>query len=204
MEKRLSPRAAVELALVVICGLLSWAYVNQRDDRLRAEGRVEVAEQRADSLEGAARAAVRATEDRDMAAARVIRRETTARAEAERRAVRAEARLPKASDAVIAAAAPADSAAVRDALSELEALYEERDQARLERIRSDSVVIAELNDLDRTRVTAIRTLEAALAASQAEVDALRDARPGWLERNGPKVLVPLAFVGGWVMRGLID
>lgn len=193
----------LELALVVIAALAGWGYVHQRDDRLRAEGRLEMETQRADSAIAAAQDSVRITTERDSAAARVIRRETTARAEAERRAVRAEQRLPAASDAVVAAAGP-DSTAVREALSELEALYEERDQARLARIASDSVVIAELNDLDRTRLAAIRSLEAALAGSQAEVAALRAARSGWIERNGPKVLVPLAFVGGWVLRGLID
>lgn len=194
----MSPRAGLELAAIAAMALLGFGACHQYKERLRAEGAYEILKARADSMAEVSAAAVKASEARDSARAAVDRREAAARAEADRRVRAAAARLPAASDRVVAAAAPSDTAAVRARLAELEAVYEERDAARLARIASDSVVIAELRALDVTRLAAIRSLEGALAASQAAAGVSLETRPGWLERTGKKVLVGLAIAGAFL------
>lgn len=199
----MTPRLYLELGLFALAAAAGWGYVHQRDDRLRAEGRLEIMQQRADSTARAAKADKAASVARDSAAARRIRQEAAARADAERRATKATARIPAKADSVVAAAAPADSAAVRAELAGLQAVYEERDRARLDRIASDSVVIGELRAVDVTRLAAIASLEAALAASQAEADTALEARPGFVERALPKVAIPVAFIAGWVLHSML-
>lgn len=199
----MTPRLWLELGLIAVAAGSGWGYVHQRDERLRAEGRYEVLKVRADSTAKAAAESVAETQRRDSAAAVVLRVETEARAAAERRAARAAERIAPAADSVVAAAAPADSAAVRARVAELQAFYDERDAARLDRIRSDSTIIAELRDLDVTRLAAIASLRTALAASQDAQHAGVATRPGWFERALPKIAIPAAAVGGWLLRGLL-
>lgn len=198
-----SPRAWVEIGLVVVAALIGWLYLHQRDERLRAEGRLELELARADSTARAAADLVRESEARDSAAALVVRQAEAARAAAEARAAELTARAPAAADRVVAAAAPTDSAAVRARLDELVALYEQRDTERLRQIRADSMIIAELRALDVTRVAAIASLESALAAAQAATETALDSRPGWLERNLPRVGIVAGAVGGWLLRGAL-
>lgn len=192
-------RLYLEIGLVVTAALFGWGYVHQRDARLRAEGQIELFKARADSTARAAAVAVQESARRDSAAAATIRREEAARADAERRAAILAAKIPAAADSVVAAAAPADSAAVRAAVQAMQRIYDERDRARLEQLQADSVIIAELRALDVTRLAAIASLETALSASQAEAAAALEARPGWVERSLPKILIPVAFVAGMLV-----
>lgn len=183
--------------------LASWGFVHQRDGRIRAEVQLAAAVARADSTARAAHAAVVATRARDTVTASVERREEAHRAVAGAAADSLAARAPAAATAVVSAAAPADSAAVRARLDSLVALYDARDRARLEQLRADSAIIDELHARDVTRLAAIASLETALAASQAEAKAALAARPGWIERTLPKIAVGVALVGGWWLRGLL-
>lgn len=200
----LTPRAYAELALIVALGLTGWGYVHQRDGRLRAEGRLEVAQAVADSTAQAAAADKAATVKQDSARAAADRREAAARQAAERRAAIIAAEIPTRADSVVTAAAPADSGAVRARLVELQSTYEARDRERLAVITSQDTVIAQLRALDVTRLAAIGSLEAALAASQEAGRTALESRPGFLQKNVPKLAVVGAAVLGWVLRGLVD
>jgi hypothetical protein len=193
-----APRAWVEIALVVVALLAGWGFMHQRDNRLRAEGRLELEIARADSTAEAAADRVRESEARDSAAAATVRQAEAARAVAERRAAELAARAPAAADSVVAASAPADSAKVRARLDQLVALYEARDRERLAQLAAADVVIGERDAVIVTKDGAIRSLQAALADAQAVTETALEAQPGWFERNGPKILVPLAFAVGWV------
>lgn len=192
----MTPRLWAETALVVVAALFAWGYVHQRDERIRAEGRLELLTAAADSTAKAAEDAVQVSNDRAAAAEERASRAEAVGLEAQRRADAAGARVPGAVERVVAAAAPADSAAVRARVQELEAIHLERERALLDRIRADSVVIAELRAVDQTRVRAIASLESALAASQAKANAALESRPGWVERTLPKILIPVAFAVG--------
>lgn len=195
----MTPRVWIEGGLILLVLLAGWGFMHQRDNRLRAEGRLELELARADSTARAAAELVAASERRDSAAAAAIARAEEGRAAAERRASNITRKITPAADSVVLAAAPSDSTAVRARLDELVALYEERDRARLEQLAAADQIIAELRALDVTRLAAIRSLETALSAAQAATETALEARPGWLERNGPRVLIPLAFVAGWVL-----
>lgn len=199
----MTPRAWCEVVLVVLAAGAGWGYVHQRDARLRAEGRLELLQIRADSTARVAAGAVREAALADTARAAAERRADTLRAAGERRAARAAAQLPAARDRVVAAAAPADTAAVRARLDELAAVYAEREAGLLDRVRADSITIAALRATHVADLAAIASLEAALAASQDAARAAAAARPGFLERVLPKAVVPLALVLGWVARGAI-
>lgn len=196
-------RGWAELALVILAATAGWGYVHQRDERLRAEGRLELVQAVADSTAKAAADAKAATVAADSARAASDRREEARRAQDRDRADRAAAKVPAAADSVVAAAAPADSAAVRARVQQLEGIHEDREGALLDIIRSDSVTIAQLRALDVTRLTAIESLESALASSQAKADAALEARPGWVERNLPKVGIGAAVVVGWILHGAV-
>lgn len=200
----MSPRAYLELGLVALVALTGWGYVHQRDERLRAEGRLELLRAAADSTAEVADAAVARSIGAEAAAEEATRREEAVRAAGGRRAEAATARAPAAADSVVAAAAPPDSAAVRAAVQALQRIYDERDAARLDQLRADSVIIAELRALDVTRVAAIASLQAALSASQAEAAAALAARPGWLERNLPKVGIVAGAVLGWLAHAAVS
>ncbi len=200
----MTPRAYAELALIVISGAASWGYVQERDGRLRAEGRLEPAIARADSSAQIAREATAAAARADSALARTERRADSLDAEGRRRAAAAGARIPPARDSVRAAAARADSAAVRVRLDELEALHADREAGLLQRIAADSITIAGLRASKVTDGAAIAALEKALADEQAARMMALQARPGWLERNVLKVATVAAFVLGWFAHDTLD
>lgn len=195
-----SPRLWLELGLVAIAAAAGWGYVHQRDNALRAEGRLELVQATADSTARAAAVAKQATVQRDSARAAVERREAAVRAAAERRAATIAAEIGPRAERVVGAAAPADSAAVRARLAELQATYEARDRERLAVIASQDTVIAELRALDVTRLAAIASLESALAAAQEVGRTALETRPGWFQRTLPKVAVGAAFVAGWLLH----
>ena len=100
--------------------------------------------------------------------------------------------------------APADTAAFRrgfQAGRDSTTLYEIRPLLAL-RVAQDSAYAAQgrlLTAEREARLTAQEGLEAALR----ERDLLRGARPSWLSRNGPKILLPVAVAGGWYLRGVL-
>lgn len=216
--------AAVVLALV-----FGGLWLHGRDSRLKAEGQLALqtaeldsakvrsarAVARADSAAAVARAEREVSDRKAAEVAATLVRERVARAAAQERAEAAIARAPAKADTIVLAAVSGDTAAVRERVRELLDVQAEERAGWLGVIRSDSIVIRELRALDATRVEALVAADARDAARVAAMDSLTvraeaaeaalatslKARPGWLERTGWKVAIPVAIAGGWYARG---
>jgi hypothetical protein len=208
-------RAHLELALIALLAIAGLAWCQA--DRERA-GAVAVAghwQRKADAAVVVADSALAVVDESERARRAVevqaraeVERAESARRAAEERARAAESRRPEAVERVVRAAGP-DSAAVREAVGELEAVHEEERGAWMDVMAAqDSIIQAQLRQLDATEQlaydlrTALDASQAALSLSRVEADAWeRAARPGFL---GLRVSVPpeWAFVGGAVMGGV--
>lgn len=176
---------------IIVAG--AWGWWADRDARLRAEGRAEVAEAvaeaRADTIadQDVVIADLRSTADAASA------RADSVEAEAAREIQRERARRPTVVERVVRDAG-ADSAVVRAAVMEVSATYELEISALQ---RATATVMADRdairNERDALRVT--------VAARDALIESLRDASrarvradQGWVSRNIERI--------GWVAGGI--
>src|SRR5690606_3123914 len=114
-------RTAWPLVLVVVSGMVGLVAVEQWRERLRAEGRAELHLARADSMQVEADARRQhATLQRRRADSLAVALDS-ARAETERRVARERARRPEIVERIVHAP---DTAAIREAVAELEASHE--------------------------------------------------------------------------------
>lgn len=217
---------AVLLALV-----FGGLWLKSRDDRIRNEGKLVLLQVAYDSaralgdrrIASADSAAARARAERAASDARAaqaearIAQETRAAAEARQRAEDAILRAPAKADTIVLVSMTADTAAVRRRVNELLAVHAEERRGWQDVIRSDSVTIFELRAVGASRLAALDSAAALDVQRVAEVDALvkraeaaeavttaaLKTRPGWFERTGWKIAVPLAAVGGWFLHARV-
>lgn len=192
-------RASLELALIAAATLLGVGWCHQVGETAAARARAEMVEQRADSLYSVAAASESARAAVDVQAEAQLRDADERREAAEHRARAAAARRPEVVERVVMAAAPADTAAVREAVVELELVHgEEVRSLRSALAAADSVIAAQARQLavrDRVAVD----LRAALEASRVEADAWKvAARPGLL---GIRIGSGTAFLAGVAVGG---
>lgn len=189
-------KATLGAILVIVAGAVGWCA--DRDGRLRAEGRAEIAEalveERGDSLEVA-------RQERELARARA--QEAQARADSIAAAAAAEVeRLRRARpvlvDSIIVEAG-ADSTVVREAVERVSASYEaELEEER----RASSVLRAALYALEDDVVALEAENHALRALNAALEDAARARAPtrqGWIARNAERALL---LVGGAAVGAL--
>jgi hypothetical protein len=196
-------RTALVIGAVIIAVIFGGLWLHDRDERVRAEGRLELVRVELDSARAQSDRRVEASDRRAAEAEAVTRRERIAREAAERRIADAVVRQPAAADSIVVIAATGDTAAVRARVEQLQALHEEERAGWTAVVRSQDLVIAELRALDLTRVSAIDALERRALAAEVVADAALATRPGWFERTGWKIAVPLAFAAGWWANGQV-
>lgn len=176
------------LAAVIATG--GWAW-HERDERLRAEGRAEIARehvetllQTVDSMRARARAdSIRA----DSIRAAAEREAAEARAEADA----ARASRPTIVERIITEAGP-DSARVRQAVEEVAASYEAETRALRRALAAASATIeAQDTELQSLRAT-VHAQEQLARSLRAQLEATNRSRPSWLERNTNRVTWALA------------
>lgn len=188
------------LALVASTLALGAAWLHERDDRMRAEGRVEVELARVDSLETVARADSVATVAATARADSIARAAQAAVEAALEEANEARARRPEVIERVVRDAA-ADSALVRAAVNEVAETYDAELSAlnvALVNVEAELYATRDERDALRSELQSMRALNASL---EAIIDGQREARPDFFEKWGGRLMwgaagAALGYVGG--------
>lgn len=196
----MNPRTSVALTAIAVALLFGGLWLRDRDARLRTEGRLELLQVELDSARVQSDRQVAAADDAARQAGRVMAQERIAREAAQRDAAAARARQSPDADSIVLIAATGDTAAVRARVDTLLADFEAERSGLLAVIRSDSLVIIELRALAGARLDAMTALEGRALAAEAVAGAALGSRPGWWERTGWKLAVPLALAAGWELR----
>lgn len=192
--------AAVALALST--GL--WA-LTERDNRLRAEGRAEVAQAAVDSLEGAVELAARVTEEAQAQAdsVRILMDSVIQQADSTARVLRE--RRPLVVDTIIQQAGE-DSTVVREAIERVSESYEAEIVSLREATAAAHAIVAAQATENEALEAELRVSRALIANLQAQVEVIGQTRKGWLERNTDRILwlsagMAAGYIGNEVIGG---
>lgn len=177
----------------------SWEYLRA----VRAEGAAAVYEQRADSLYAVAIDQEEALHAMNTQENSLIDRLAADRDSALARAARAEHYRPHVVDRIVEHAG-ADSTAVRTAVEEAldSVVVEEIAPLRIALATADSIAAARTRQRDAA-LAVNASLRSALEASRTEAAGWKATRPGFLDRQLPKVALIGGLALGWAIRGAL-
>lgn len=211
-------RTGLELAGVLLLVVLGALLVRQRDERIRAEGRIGPMLEELDSVRVVHRRERAASDElvaqeraRTAAADSVLELERTRRAAAERELERAIAEQPAAADSIVVIASTGDTLLVREAVQRLEQLHADERAGWVAVTRSDALRILELEAVAGARLDAMAGLERrALAAeeraavAELALETALELRPGWFSRHGWKLAALGTAAAAWELRGRVE
>lgn len=183
------------LSLAIATGL--WA-MHERDNRLRAEGRAEVAERVVDSLTIAVELADTATAIAARTADSVRIVSDSVIAEADSLASMLRQRRPAVVDTIVREAGP-DSAVVREAVERVAVSYEaEISQLQRATAAAEATIKAQADEIEALTIEN-RTQDALIANLRAQVEVVGRTNRGWIERNTDR----LTWLGVGILAGYV-
>lgn len=190
--------AAVSLAIAAG----TWA-VNERDERLRQEGRAEVAEEAEGALRDTLALARAHVDSLEVEVDSVREASDSIIADAERRIAEVQARRPVLVDSIIVEAGP-DSLVVREAVERVSASYE----LEVSDLRRALAAASETMEVQDSLIQALRAKDRAqatlIANLETQIEGFRRTRPSWIERNVERVAWgAVGLAGGWALAGVV-
>lgn len=190
--------AAVSLAIAAG----TWA-VNERDERLRQEGRAEVAEEAERALRDTLALARAHVVEVSVRADSVREASDSILISAERRIKELTAARPVLVDSIIVEAGP-DSLVVREAVERVSASYE----LEVSDLRRALAAAGETMEVQDSLIQALRAKDRAqatlIANLETQIEGFRRTRPSWIERNVERVAWgAVGLAGGWALAGVV-
>lgn len=190
--------AAVSLAIAAG----TWA-VNERDERLRQEGRAEVAEEAEGALRDTLALARAHVVEVSVRADSVREASDSILISAERRIKELTAARPVLVDSIIVEAGP-DSLVVREAVERVSASYE----LEVSDLRRALAAASETMEVQDSLIQALRAKDRAqatlIANLETQIEGFRRTRPSWIERNVERVAWgAVGLAGGWALAGVV-